>query len=114
MDCVIRVAVAADAELLAEARFRQLLDEGSELRFDTRADMVDYFRRNIALGLYRAYIAEAEGRLVSTAAMLLQEYPPSISWNGARRGYVTGVYTVPERRGQGLASALLGSSVLSA
>ena len=42
-----------------------------------------------------------------TAALLLQEYPPSISWKGARRGYVASVYTVPERRGEGWATRLL-------
>ena len=107
MDYAIRVATAADAELLADTRVRQLLDEGGEPRFDTRADMIEYFRRTIPQGVYRAYIAEADGELLSTAAVLLQEYPPSISWKGARRGYVTSVYTAPEYRGRGLASALL-------
>ena len=103
----MRLATPADAEALAGARVKQLLDEGSEPRYDTRADMVDYFRRRIADGSYHAYIAEAEGRLISTAALLLQEYPPSIGWRGARRGYVASVYTVPEWRGRGLASLLI-------
>ena len=107
MECTIRRATVQDAELLAEARVRQLLDEGSEMKYDTRADMIDFFRRKIGDGAYIAYIAESGGALVSTAAMLLQEYPPSISWRGARRGYIASVYTVPEARGQGWATLLL-------
>ena len=107
----MRLAVPEDAEALAEARVKQLLDEGSEMRYDTRADMADYFRRRIADGGYLAWIAEADGRLIATAAVLLQEYPPSIDWHGERRGYVTGVYTVPEWRGRGLASELVGRIV---
>lgn len=103
----IRVASPDDAELLADARVRQLLDEGSTFRYDTRDEMIDFFRRKIADGSYRAWIAEERGVLVSTAAVLYQEYPPSIGWRGAKRGYVASVYTVPERRGKGLASMLL-------
>ena len=108
MNVTIRTATAADAELLTDVRVRQLLDEGSAMRYDTRADMVDFFRRRIGDGSYIAYIAEdGEGKLISTAALLLQEYPPSISWKGARRGYVASVYTVPDRRGEGWATRLL-------
>ena len=102
-----RLATPEDAEVLAEARFRQLLDEGSEPRFDVHAETVDFFRRHIADGSYQAYITEADGALAATAAVLFQEYPPSISWHGSRRGYVTSVYTAPAHRGRGLATALV-------
>ena len=39
--------------------------------------------------------------------MLFQEYPPSISWRGDRRGYVTSVYTAPEYRGRGIGTAMM-------
>lgn len=106
-DISVRAAVPEDAELLADARVRQLLDEGSTLKYDTRDEMIDFFRRKIAGGSYRAWIAEDRGVFVSTAAVLYQEYPPSIGWRGAKRGYIASVYTVPERRGEGLASMLL-------
>lgn len=110
----IRIATVEDAELLADTRVRQLLDEGSEFRYDTHADMIDFFRRKISDGSYRAWIAESDGALVSTAAVLYQEYPPSIGWQGARRGYVTSVYTVPPHRGKGYASRLLQEIIADA
>ena len=114
MDITIRTATPEDAELLTEARVRQLMDEGSQMIYDTRADMADFFRRHIADGSYVAYIAERDGALISTAAVLYQEYPPSISWKGARRGYVASVYTVPAYRGQGWATRLLERIVADA
>lgn len=107
MDYTIRTATPADAELLADVRIRQLIDEGSAQRYDTRADMIDFFRRRIADGTYVPYIAEAQGELIATAAVLYQEYPPSISWRGAHRGYIASVYTAPAYRGQGWATRLL-------
>ena len=53
------------------------------------------------------FILEKDGVFASTAAVLFQEYPPSISWRGADRGYITSVYTAPEFRGKGYASMLL-------
>ena len=106
-DLTIRTAAPEDAEFLTEIRVRQLLDEGSEMRYDTRNQMTDFFRRKIADGSYLQFILEKDGEFISTAGVLFQEYPPSISWLGASRGYVTSVYTVPEYRGRGYASALL-------
>lgn len=107
MDYRIRRALATDAEVLAEMRLAQLLDEGNELLFDTRKDMIEYFQRHIEDGSYCAWIAEADGRPIATAAVQYQEYPPAIDWNGTRRGYVSAVYTVPECRHQGIAGTLL-------
>ena len=107
MKYTIRIGTPEDAELLSDVRIRQLLDEGSAMRYDARDDLIDYFRRTIADGSYVPYIADQDGDLIATAAILFQEYPPSIGWPGARRGYIASVYTRPDCRGQGLASVLI-------
>ena len=106
-DIRIRTATPEDAEFLTEIRMKQLFDEGSEMIYDTRDQMTDFFRRKIADGSYLQLILEKDGVFASTAAVLFQEYPPSISWRGADRGYITSVYTAPEFRGRGYASMLL-------
>lgn len=85
-DIRIRTATSEDAEFLTEIRVKQLLDEGSEMIYDTRDQMTDFFRRKIADGSYLQFILEKDGVFASTAAVLFQEYPPSISWRGADRG----------------------------
>ena len=107
MEYQVRLAREADAELLMQARVSQLLDEGSVMKYDTRNEMIDFFQRKLRDGSLIQYIAEREGVLISTAAMMIQEYPPSISWRGERRGYITNVYTDPRYRGQGIASSML-------
>ncbi len=104
----VRTASAEDAEFLADVRIKQLMDEGCEMIYDTRDDMVDYFRRKISDGSYLQFILEDDGEFASTAGVLFQEYPPSIDWLGAHRGYVTSVYTVPKYRKRGYASKLIG------
>ena len=41
----IRTATPEDAEFLTEIRMKQLFDEGSEMVYDTRDQMTDFFRR---------------------------------------------------------------------
>jgi len=106
-DFTVRLATPEDADFLADVRVRQLLDEGSEMIYDTRGQMADFFRRKISDGSYMQFILEKDGAFVSTAGVMFQEYPPSISWKGALRGYVSSVYTVPEHRKRGYASCLI-------
>ena len=107
MDYQVRIAQPQDAEFLADIRIRQLIDEGSAMIYDVRDDIIDFYRRKISDGTYMQYILEKDGEFVSTAGVMFQEYPPSISWRGAHRGYIASVYTVPEYRRQGYASILL-------
>lgn len=107
-DYQVRIAEPQDAEFLADIRIRQLLDEGSAMIYDVREDIIDFYRRKISDGTYLQYILEKDGEFISTAGILFQEYPPSISWRGAHRGYVASVYTVPAYRKQGYASILIG------
>ncbi len=108
---LIRKALPEEAEFLAEIRIRQLLDEGSTMKYDTRRDMTEFFRRRISDGSYIQLIAEVDGEFASTAGLMLQEYPPSISWQGAKRGYIASVYTSPEYRRRGYAKLLINELI---
>lgn len=83
-DIKIRKAETEDAKLLMELRVAQLIAEGCEMLYDTRAEMIDFFERRISDGTYVALLLEADGEIAATAAVLFQEYPPSIDWPGAR------------------------------
>ena len=106
-DLKIRKATAEDAGFLADIRIRQLLDEGSKMIYDTRQDMIDFYREKITDGSYIQFIGEVNGEFASTAGLLFQDYPPSIGWLGAKRGYVSSVYTSPEYRRRGYAKMIL-------
>ena len=75
--------------------------------YDTRQEMTDFFERKIKSGEYMQLIGTVDGEFTCTAGLLFQEYPPSISWKGAKRGYICNVYTRPEYRKKGYASILI-------
>ena len=94
-------------EWLMELRVAQLFAEGCEMLYDTRDEMIDFFERRISDGTYVALLLEADGEIAATAAVLFQEYPPSINWPGDKRAYLTSIYTKDEYRHHGYAGVLL-------
>ena len=103
----IRKANKEDAQLLMDLRVAQLFDEGCEMLYDTRTEMIDFFERRISDGSYVALLLEVDGETAATAAALFQEYPPSIDWPGGKRAYLTSIYTKAEYRRHGYAGILL-------
>jgi len=53
------------------------------------------------------YIAEVEGRMIASAALIITEYPPAFVNPAGITGYVANVYTEDAFRGQGIAGKLL-------
>ncbi|MBQ6699332.1 MAG: GNAT family N-acetyltransferase, partial [Oscillospiraceae bacterium] len=98
----IRKAVLSDAKLLCEVRKLQLIDEGIEPDCDIDAELDSFFKKWLASKDFIQLIAEDNGKLLSTAAVIYYDLPPSFTNKIGVRGYVTNVYTVPEHRRKGL------------
>ncbi len=104
---IIRKAAIEDAPLLSEVRKLQLIDEGinPDCNIDTELDA--FFKKWLVSEDFIQLIAEENGKLLSTAAVIYYDLPPSFTNKIGVRGYVTNVYTVPEHRRKGLSKMLL-------
>ncbi len=72
-----------------------------------RAALHDYFATHLAAGDFFAYIAESEGRVIATSGMVIHHHPPALRNPNGRVAYIMNMYTLPELRRRGIATALL-------
>ena len=70
----------------------------------------DYFDRALGRDLI-VFTAKDKGRIVSTAYLLIRDGPSSIFILNGLSGEVRGVYTLPEYRGQGIATQIMRNLV---
>jgi GNAT superfamily N-acetyltransferase len=66
-----------------------------------------YFESAIPDGRFHGWVAEADGRLVGTAGLVVHEAPPTARNPSGREGYVMNMFTRPEWRRRGIARALI-------
>ena len=104
---IIKKAEFEDAKLLSEVRKLQLIDEGISPDCDIDPELDAFFKKWLVSDDFLQLIAEENGKLLSTAAIVYYDLPPSFTNKIGVRGYITNVYTVPEHRGKGLAKTLL-------
>ena len=104
---IIRKATVEDAELLSEVRKLQLIDEGIAPDCDIDEELSAFFKKWLVSDDFLQLIAEENGKLLSTAAIVYYDLPPSFTNKIGVRGYVTNVYTAPEHRRKGLSKMLL-------
>lgn len=83
---------------------------GPELEAGWQHKATSYFSRRRAAGELEYFVAEAAGKIVGTAGALLHDGLLA-EFSGARRGYIYGVYVVPEWRGKGIASRLTRATI---
>ncbi|MBQ8788314.1 MAG: GNAT family N-acetyltransferase [Oscillospiraceae bacterium] len=104
---IVRKATVEDAALLSEVRKLQLIDEGIAPDCDIDAELYAFFKKWLVSKDFLQLIAEENGKLLSTAAIVYYDLPPSFTNKIGVRGYVTNVYTAPEHRRKGLSKMLL-------
>ena len=104
---IIRKATVNDAKLLSEVRKLQLIDEGIDPNCDIDSELSAFFKKWLESEDFIQLIAEEDGKLLSTAAVIYYDLPPSFTNKIGVRGYVTNVYTAPEHRRKGLSKMLL-------
>ena len=103
----LRRALASEIPLLVELRKKQLVDEGTPLNTDADEYMEPFFEKHFADGSLVEWVAEEDGQVVATAAILFVEFPPAFTNPTGIRGYITNMYTSPDYRGKGIATSLL-------
>ena len=104
---IIRKATVNDAKLLSEVRKLQLIDEGIDPNCDIDSELSAFFKKWLESEDFIQLIAEEDRKLLSTAAVIYYDLPPSFTNKIGVRGYVTNVYTAPEHRRKGLSKMLL-------
>lgn len=108
---IVRRATMQDIEALARLRVAM----AREIRHDgPGADVMlqatrRYLHRAMPAGEYRSWIGEVEGEVVATMGLFIFERPPLSSTAATREGRITAVYTAPEWRRRGVATALLAA-----
>ena len=111
LDCVtgleVRRAELADVPDLVEMRIAQLLEEGARESMDLRPALCDHYARHLADGSFCSWVAFAGGRMVATSGISIVEKPPYFGCPTGRIGLVSGMYTEPTWRRQGIARDLL-------
>lgn len=103
-----RKAIIDDINDLISLRKRQIQDEGQKPDTDIDESLYRYFYRMMNADELIEYVAEAEGRLIASAAVIFTEYPPAFVNPAGITGYVANVYTEDTFRGRGIAGVLLG------
>jgi len=111
MDITFRKATLADLEVLIQLRFELLTDY--ERRDLTEAETTaieahlrDYIPREIGHH-FVAYLAEADGMVISCVYEVLVEKPANVSFINGRTANVFNVFTYPDYRRQGIAQQLM-------
>ncbi|HRY54901.1 MAG TPA: GNAT family N-acetyltransferase [Spirochaetia bacterium] len=101
-----RRAGPADAAALAGLRLefmRLIKDLGPEEELAWRAELVGLFSSELSSGSLRAWVAVEGGRVVGASGLAVG---PGRAAPGS--GEILNMYTVPELRGRGIGTALLG------
>src|SRR5262245_26218663 len=102
-DYRVRAATIADVDVLMHHRIAMFQDMG--VRLDAAA--VDAAFRPWLLdmmpkGIYRAWVVEADDRVISGGGITILPWPPGPRYFSGRLAFVYNVYTEPEHRRQGL------------
>lgn len=103
----VRRAEPADIPDLVEMRIAQLLEEGAQESVDLRPALSDHYARHLADDTFVSWVAFAGGRMVATSGISIVEKPPYFGCPTGRIGLVSGMYTLPAWRRQGIARDLL-------
>jgi len=101
IDISIREATAEDLRAILALYAQEGLDEGSALELEDAEAIFDHMR---AYPDYRLYVAELEGRVVGTFALLIMR---NLIHLGAASGLVEAVAVDAARRSQGIGRAMM-------
>ena len=104
---LFRRAELSDIKEISEIRKKQIQDEGQTPDIDIDEDLHRYFEKYMGSGELIEWVAEDEGKIIATAAIVFMDFPPSFNNKTGRTGYVGNVYTADAYRGKGIAGQLL-------
>jgi GNAT superfamily N-acetyltransferase len=106
----IRRATGEDSETLADLRVAFLTEIAHQVDLEAAVrlheTLVRYFRANIPTEQFRAWVAVADGHIVGTSGLVFLHKPASFHVPTGVQAYIMNMYTLPEWRGRGIATAL--------
>ena len=102
----IRLATQDDIDTLVALRLRFLNEIG--YAGDGVTDAIrEYVLQSLPKGEFTAWVAEAKSQVIATGGLVYcQKVPHGRNLSG-REGFVLNMYTLPEWRGRGIATALM-------
>ena len=108
MELIYRFATIEDIDTLVSTRMDILIDM---LKLDTDTDMSEleavtrpYYERALNDGSQLAVLVYDGDKFVGAGAVCLYEVMPTFYNMSGKRGYIMNMYTIPEYRGQGIAT----------
>ena len=107
---LIRRATSDDAELLATHRAAVWIEVGDWARADLEPQVAvwtAFFSGALRNGTYVGFIAERDGRVAGSGAVLIHASIPRPGFASDRAGRVQSVYVDPNARHQGVARAIM-------
>ena len=109
-----RLSTIEDIPVLIDLRKKQLVDEGQSSDVDMDQELTEFFNKHFADNTLIEWMAEDDGKIVATAAVMLIEFPPAFTNPSGIKGYITNMYTDPKYRGRGMAKELLNKVLAEA
>lgn len=103
----IRMASAGDIPALTALRLAYLADDCGGYPQELPGRLPGYFTAHLGRDCFAAIGADSAGQAVSAAILVCTEMPPNTRFPHGRCGTVYSVYTAPEYRRQGIASAMI-------
>ncbi len=103
----VRRAETEDIPTLVSTRIAQLREEGALQTCDIRPELHKYYARHLQDGSFFGWLAQCGDDVVATSGISVVEKPPYFGCPSGRIGLVSGMYTQPEYRRQGIARDLL-------
>lgn len=107
-----RAATPDDVAALAVLRWENQAERHPEQQPRDTLDeytvaYIEQIRDELARGVHRAWLAEADGEAVACVALVWWVMAPNPDEHQRKRGFVTSVYTRPAYRRQGVARQLM-------
>jgi GNAT superfamily N-acetyltransferase len=107
----IRRASLGDLDALVHLRLELLREVGNLKTADDAPALAEatrrYLKEKIPQDVFLVWVAEEKDKIVGTSGLMLFENPPISGDFSRREAYITNMYTLPEWRGKGIATALL-------
>ncbi len=110
----IRRLTAEDLDAFIAVRIRQLREEGAKEQIDLTGALRQYYEKHMADGTFFSWIALDGGEIVGTSGMSVVEKPPYFGCPTGKIGLLSGMFTHPAYRRQGIAKELLSRVVADA
>lgn len=110
----IRQANLDDLEVLIQLRLALLHEAGLQDEtpiFALSAAIRDYLIQALSSGEFIAFVAESDRLIIGTSGVVFFKRPPLYSNLAGVEAYIMNIYTRPQERGKGVATALMAETL---